>query len=229
MLNCDLVMKNCFFVCFCHTLYDNIFVGGFVLEIRRCKYLNVPYCFDEDEAREKVIATKKYIQKQNRKSLFCTLTLYFCILGIPLTLLCSVFVMAYKFFICRFRIGIQDVFYELMWTAIIVLLLSITALLCYFVTIELDSRDKYYYYSNAEIFLDVSKKRIIDSFIVCDMYVADLYLLYVTVDEDDNELTRVFIIPDFDVQIANNIKEPMLDIDNDIYYIPRGYKHRLKK
>ena len=62
----------------------------------------------------------------------------------------------------------------------------------------------------------------ITSFVIYNEKKADLYMQY-RIYDGAYETTDVFIIKGFKTRRTDKIGEPILDVDNNIYYVPYGY------
>ena len=193
------------------------------LTAKRSHFIKGYVSFDVQGTIEKREATIKYIKRQRAKDIWGTTIMI-------ISLLTCVAVMAIGFIygisIC-FDSGwppnFAGMFPPIIKSLLIAAVFAIIAIIAHLIATTADIREsRWDYYDNAEIFLETEYLDMITSFVVYDEKKADLYMQY-RVYDGTQETTDVFIIKGFRTRRTTQVNEPVLDVDNNIYYVPQGY------
>lgn len=193
-------------------------------------YLTGYYVFDADEARQMRENTERRIKKHKNWSMVCAITMYISLMIALVVGVVGAFDIFTKWIInTNFNIQWFGLLNHLLWLIVILTGILLVAFVCYQISTFIDYKPDIEYYSNAELFLITEEQYIINSFIVYNRKYADLYLHYSVVDENNVETTKVYIIEGFEVKRVKNYKVPILDVNNNIYYVPVNYENPITK
>jgi hypothetical protein len=200
------------------------------LYVERKHFIQGLVSYDVEAAEAKMEATEKHIKK--RHTIATIANVIMILMG---------FVGAGLFFVGNFMIvykwienGTAEPFKVILgkcgYMTLAAFILFVIAVIAYKVMDVINEKDDFDFYSIAELFLWTETADMITSFINYSETRADLYLQYKKYKEDEDgemiETTGVYVIEGFKVKRTAMSKEPILDINNGIYYVPYRYVNK---
>ena len=186
--------------------------------------------YDVDAAETKLEATEKYIQKRHKISFICNVITVITGLGAFASFFVGNFFVFLDWARADFDTNWKIILEKCGWLTLIAFILFVLAAIAYKIRDSIEEKDDFDFYTIPELFLWTETADMITSFVNYNETHADLYLQYKKYKEDEEgemiETTGVYVIEGFKVKRTGMSKEPILDINNGIYYVPYGYVNK---
>ena len=198
--------------------------------VERKHFIPCLVSYDVEAAEEKMAKTEKYIEKRHTIRAISTAVMILTGLGAAGVFFVGNFLILLKWVQTDFAASWKIILEKCGWMSLLAVVLFVIAMIASKVIEHIDDTDDFDFYTIPELFLWTETADMITSFINYSERKAELYLQYKKYTEDEDgdmiETTGVYIIEGFTVRRTAMSEEPILDINNGIYYVPYRYVNK---